>query len=55
MHRKIDTADDERHDIEVKVAKNEKEVLIFVMEMNRSLTPVSEFLWKLTALVLYLR
>lgn len=45
---KIDT------DVEVKVAKNENEVLVFVMEMNRSLTLCQNFLWKLSAVVLYL-
>lgn len=44
LHWKIDTVDDERYDIEVKVAKNEKELLVFVMEMNRSLTLCQNFL-----------
>lgn len=35
--------DDERYDIQVKVAKNEREVLVFVMEMNRSLTLCQNF------------
>lgn len=34
LHREIATVDDERRDIEVKVARNEREVLVFVMEMN---------------------
>lgn len=51
----IDTADDDCYDTEVKVAENEKELLVFVMEMNTSLTQCQNFLWKLTALVLYLR
>lgn len=45
--------DDERYDIEVKVAKNEKELLVFVMEMNRSLTVCQNFLWLLTTPVFY--
>lgn len=55
LHWEIDTVDDERYDIEVKLAKNEKEALVFVMEMNTSLTLCQIFLWNLTALVLYLR
>lgn len=36
--KKIDAAVDERYDTEVKAAKNQKEVLVFVMEMSTSLT-----------------
>lgn len=42
-HRKIDTVDDERYDAEVKVAKNERELLVFVMEMNTSLSLCQNF------------
>lgn len=42
-HRKIDTVDDERYDTEVKVAKNERELLVFVMEMNISLSLCQNF------------
>lgn len=31
---KTDTADDERYNTEAKVAKNERKILVFVMEMN---------------------
>lgn len=43
LHWKTDTVDDECYDIEVKVAENEKELLVFVMEMNRSLTVCQNF------------
>lgn len=46
LQRKTDTADDEQHDIEVKVARNEKELLVFVMEMNTSLTLCQNFFMK---------
>lgn len=31
---KTDTADDEHYDTEAKVAKNERKIRVFVMEMN---------------------
>lgn len=43
FHWKIDTADDEHYDIEVKVAKNEREILVFGMEMNISLSLCQNF------------
>ena len=36
MHKQIDVLDEDRYDHEVKVAKNENEVRVFVMEMNIS-------------------
>ena len=36
MHKQIDVLDEDRYDQEVKVAKNENEVCVFVMEMNIS-------------------
>lgn len=53
MHWGTGTVDDECYDMEVKMTENENEVLVFVMEMNRSLASISFFTFESNYASLY--